>query len=78
MISVNTHEAKTNLSELLAKVESQHETVIICRNGKPVAELHQWKSKKNPFTQSARLKKITIKEDPSLPLSEEEWPQSAR
>jgi len=37
MITVNTHEAKTTLSTLLAAVEERGENVIICRNGKPVA-----------------------------------------
>ncbi|MBF0275817.1 MAG: type II toxin-antitoxin system Phd/YefM family antitoxin, partial [Nitrospinae bacterium] len=43
MITVNTHEAKTRLSELLTKIEQTKETVLICRNGSPVAELHSWK-----------------------------------
>ena len=38
MITVNVHEAKTNLSRLLAQVESGEE-VIIARNGKPVARI---------------------------------------
>jgi prevent-host-death family protein len=78
MISVNTHEAKTRLSELLAKVESKHETIIICRNGAPVAELLPWKKTKNPLHQSARLKKIKFRENPLLPLSESEWPESTK
>jgi prevent-host-death family protein len=43
MLSVNTHEAKSRLSELLARVETNQETVVICRNGKPVAELIPWR-----------------------------------
>ena len=35
---VNVHEAKTNLSRLLVKVEAG-EDIIIARNGKPVARL---------------------------------------
>jgi prevent-host-death family protein len=38
MKSVNVHEAKTNFSRLLAKVERGGE-VIIARSGKPVARL---------------------------------------
>lgn len=38
MPTVNVHEAKTNLSRLLAQVEAGEE-VIIARNGKPVAQL---------------------------------------
>jgi prevent-host-death family protein len=78
MISVNTHQAKTHLSELLAKVESAHETVVICRNGKPVAEMLPWRSKKDPFQQDPELKKVIFHEDPSLPLDEGEWPSEQR
>ena len=38
MTSVNTHDAKTRLSELLHRVE-QGEEIIIARNGKPIARL---------------------------------------
>lgn len=38
MATVNVHEAKTNLSRLLAQVESGEE-VIIARSGTPVARL---------------------------------------
>lgn len=37
-MQVNIHQAKTQLSRLLELVE-QGETVVIARNGKPVAEL---------------------------------------
>lgn len=78
MISVNTHEAKTRLSELLAKVETKHETIVICRNGTPVAELLPWEKVKNPLRQSPKLKRIKFHEDPSLPLSENDWPELMR
>jgi prevent-host-death family protein len=35
---VNTHEAKTNLSKLIAEVR-EGEEVVICQAGKPVARL---------------------------------------
>ncbi len=38
MKTVNVHEAKTTLSRLLEDVE-RGETVVIARNGQPVAEL---------------------------------------
>ena len=78
MIAVNTHEAKTKLSELLAKIETEHENVIICRNGKPIAELIPWKNLKDPLKQDNHLKDIIFKEDPSLPLDENEWPINQR
>ena len=44
MVTVNVHEAKTNLSRLLAQVEAG-EDVVIARNGKPVARLVEYKAK---------------------------------
>ncbi|RLA40729.1 MAG: type II toxin-antitoxin system Phd/YefM family antitoxin [Gammaproteobacteria bacterium] len=40
---VNMHEAKTNLSALLALVEKGEE-VVICRANKPVARLEPYKA----------------------------------
>ncbi|OGV76468.1 MAG: hypothetical protein A3K19_32220 [Lentisphaerae bacterium RIFOXYB12_FULL_65_16] len=39
MQAVNMFEAKNKLSGLVAKVEQDGESFLICRNGKPVAEL---------------------------------------
>lgn len=75
MITVNTHEAKTRLSELLLKVETNQETIVICRNGTPVAELVPWGKTKNPLRTSPKLRKVKFLEDPSAPLSEDEWPK---
>ncbi len=38
MLTVNTHEAKTQLSRLLARV-NHGEEIIIARSGKPIAKL---------------------------------------
>ncbi len=79
MISINTHEAKTRLSELLMKIEKDDETVIICRNGVPIAELVSWKKvDKDPLRQHDVLKNVVLHTDPSLPLSNEEWPEELR
>ena len=77
MKTVNVHEAKTSLSKLLARVESGQESVVICRNGRPVADLvpHKRKSRILPH---ALLRKIKIKYDPTEPLSAEEWPKAHR
>ncbi len=40
-VTVNTHEAKSRLSELIRQVESGDE-VIVARNGQPVAKLIAW------------------------------------
>ncbi|MBN1308021.1 MAG: type II toxin-antitoxin system Phd/YefM family antitoxin [Chitinispirillaceae bacterium] len=78
MISVNTHEAKTRLSELLATIEAKEEIIVICRNGAPVAEMHPWRKGKDPLLQSPRLKNVLFREPPDMPLTDEEWAQAQR
>jgi prevent-host-death family protein len=78
MISINTHEAKTRLSELIAKIETEQETVVICRNGKPVAELIPWRKTIDPLQQDSELMKVVFHEDPALPLDENDWPETMR
>ena len=39
MITANMHEAKSRLSALIKAVEEDDEVVVICRNGKEVAEI---------------------------------------
>lgn len=75
MITVNTHEAKTNLSALLKKVEERGERVRICRNGKPIAELTPVRRVANPLKQDPKLK-VVFFEDPMLPTDPEGWPVS--
>jgi antitoxin (DNA-binding transcriptional repressor) of toxin-antitoxin stability system len=79
MIIVNTHEAKTRLSALLKAVEETNETVLICRNGKPVAEVRrpQPGASKDPLEADPTLR-VTLHYDPAEPLSEDEWPKAAR
>ncbi|MCK4870036.1 MAG: type II toxin-antitoxin system prevent-host-death family antitoxin [Gammaproteobacteria bacterium] len=55
MIIVNTHEAKTKLSKLLAAIEDNQETVRICRNGKPIADLTPASKKVNPLQKHKAL-----------------------
>lgn len=69
---VNVHQAKTQLSRLLAEVEKGRE-VVVARDGKPVAKLV-------PFTPAPRKKlrtgdwngKIWISPDFDAPLSDQE------
>ena len=70
MTTVNVHEAKTNLSKLLAQVEAGEE-IIIARNGKPVARLV--KVKPQGKRQPGLLKgKYVIPDSFFDPLPEEE------
>jgi len=77
MKTVNVHEAKTHFSSLLARLEENSETIVICRNGEPVADLvpHQRKSRITPH---AVLGKMRIDYDPVESLSHDEWPEAAR
>ncbi len=63
-MQVNIHEAKTKLSQLLELVE-QGETVIIARDGRPVAELIKITKKGFPFGIAAA--------DPLAPKGDEWW-----
>ena len=74
---VNIHEAKTKLSALLAEVEATGEKVLICRHGKPVADLvpHRQRSRLAPHPV---MSNIRINYDPIEPLAEDEWPESSR
>jgi prevent-host-death family protein len=72
---INIHEAKTKLSAVLMKIEKTGQSVVICRNGKPVAELIPFK----PRGEGQRLKvhpvmgKIRIGYDPTEELTDDEW-----
>jgi prevent-host-death family protein len=78
MIQVNTHEAKSKLSYLLSKVETENEKITICRNGKPIAYLVPIKTVDDPLKQNPKLKGVIIKEDLTLPLGNDEWPKEYR
>ncbi len=70
MATVNVHEAKTNLSRLLAQVEAGEE-VVIARNGEPVARLVSVRSpSKRQF--GSMKGRITLDDSFFDPLPEEE------
>lgn len=59
---VNIHDAKTHLSHYLEQVATSHRPIVICRNGKPIAQLVEYK--KILKRKSGALKgKIKIAED---------------
>ena len=70
MVTVNVHEAKTNLSRLLAQVEAGEE-VVIARNGKPVARLVALSRQREPRFGSWKGR-IVIDDSFFDPLPEEE------
>ena len=77
MKTVNVHEAKTNFSMLLARLEKNSEPIVICRNGEPVADLvpHRRVNRIKPHPTLSRVK---IGYDPVEPLAADEWPEAAR
>ncbi len=78
MINVNVHEAKTTLSALLVAVEEKGESILICRNGKPVAKLVPiTENPVNHFKCNPRLK-VVFHENPMTPVPPEAWPEECR
>lgn len=76
MITVNTHDAKTNFSSLLHSVEIDFETILVCRNGHPIAEIHPLsKIKKKGLPVPALALSLNINYDPTEPLDSEDLPE---
>ncbi len=78
MIQVNTQEAEVRLSDLLLKVEKDHEKIKIYRDGKPIALLVPLEALSDPLKQHPQLVGVKIHEDPVTPLDEEDWPLDLR
>lgn len=72
METLNVHEAKSRLSAVLADIESKGTSYIICRNGKPIAQIvpHETGSRLAYHPVASR---IEIDYDPTEDLSPEEW-----
>ncbi|MGI8903827.1 MAG: type II toxin-antitoxin system Phd/YefM family antitoxin [Solirubrobacteraceae bacterium] len=71
MIQVNVHEAKTQLSKLLGRVESGEE-IVIARAGKPVAKLVRHEpGPSGPRKPGAMKGKIVIHDNFDDPLPDE-------
>ena len=77
MKTLNVHAAKTRLSSLLKEIEETGERIVICRNGKPVADLSAHKPASR-LVQDPVLAGTQINYDPTEPASDEDWPESAR
>ncbi len=81
MITVNMHEAKSRLSELVKAVE-EGELVVLCRAGKEVAEIRPrsaLEAKRRDLTPDPRFAvKLAPGYDPAEPLAEDEWLEDCR
>src|SRR5881397_468611 len=81
MIRVNMHEAKTRLSELVKAVEERNETVVLCRDGREVAEIRRRVKRRaaRNLTPDPRFRvEFAPGYRPTEPLAEEEWPEDLR
>ena len=70
MSTVNIHEAKTRLSELLRRVEAGEE-IVIARAGKPVARLLPFDAPREPREPGTAKGLISIGDDFDEPLPDE-------
>ena len=77
MRKVNVHEAKTGFSALLAEIERRGKRIVICRNGKPVADLVPHRTEVS-MAPDKKLGAIAIKYDPIEEASDDEWPTDER
>jgi len=64
---VNVHEAKTQFSKLLSRVEKGEE-IIICKSGKPIACLHPLERKVDRRIPGSAKGTVTIAQDFDEPL----------
>ena len=77
MIWVNTFDAKSRLSELLKQVEEHGELVVVCRNGKPVAELRPVTQARDPLVVHPDLATAQLLpgwDQPALDVAD--WPEA--
>lgn len=70
METVNTHHAKTHLSQLLERV-AKGEEIIIAKAGKPVARLTKFKPKERQFKGGQWKGLVRIGDDFDAPLPDE-------
>jgi antitoxin (DNA-binding transcriptional repressor) of toxin-antitoxin stability system len=81
MITVNMHEAKTRLSELVKAVEERNEVVVVCRDGHEVVEIRRrsTRRRRRDLAADARFRvEYAPGYSPTEPLAEDEWPGDRR
>lgn len=81
MITVNMHEVKTRLSELVKAVEERNEIVVLCRDGRDVAEIRRRVKRRQvrDLTPDPRFRyEFAPGYRPTEPLSDDEWPEDLR
>lgn len=69
---VNVHEAKTQLSKLLKRIETHGEGIVIARDGVSVARLVPMVEKKVVWPFGMDRGRVQIADDFDAPMSEED------
>jgi antitoxin (DNA-binding transcriptional repressor) of toxin-antitoxin stability system len=77
MKTVNVHDAKTGLSALLVQVEKSGKRFVICRNGKPIADLVPHHHEVS-MAADVKLGAIKVNYDPTEEADEADWPLESR
>ncbi|MBU6401993.1 MAG: type II toxin-antitoxin system Phd/YefM family antitoxin [Verrucomicrobia bacterium] len=82
MITVNMHEAKTRLSELVKAVEERNEKVVLCRAGRAIAEIRRrapgGRARRTLVTDPRYHVEFAAGYHPTEPLDRKEWPAGLR
>jgi antitoxin (DNA-binding transcriptional repressor) of toxin-antitoxin stability system len=81
MITVNMHEAITRLSEPVKAVEEGNEVVVLCRDGREVAEIRRRVQRlhvRNLAPEHRFSVEFAPGYRPTEPLSDDEWPEDLR
>lgn len=73
MRTVNVHQAKSTLSALLAAVEEGGEVIVICRNGKPIAELRAVSKQRRNMEPHPVFSNFKTPPDVMEPCPPEQW-----
>lgn len=78
MKRVNLYEAKTHLSKLVSAVEESGEPIVLCRSGRPVADLVPHAGESPKLTPDPELAGATFVGDPCKGVPEEDWPENLK
>ncbi len=70
---VNIHDAKTNLSKYLEILQTTHEGIVICKNGKPIGQLTEYKPQSKRVLGLLKGKISVSKDFDKLPSELEEF-----
>ena len=78
MKTINLYQAKTHLSKLIAQIEEDGEAVVLCRYGRPVAQIVPHKPLGADVEPDPELAGAQYLGDPCAPLDASDWPEALR